>query len=69
MKIYSHKTIRNVYIVGDCHGDLKSLFNCLKKKLMIKEEDAEPKHPREAEWQKIKTRMLRPITGRVSPFT
>lgn len=51
MKKYSFEKTGNVYVVGDCHGEFKSLFHNIKSRLVVKDEDIDAPHPKEIERQ------------------
>jgi len=49
MRTYKFENIKNNYVVGDCHGDIKTLLNSIKMGLSVKPDDEEPLHPMEIE--------------------
>jgi UDP-2,3-diacylglucosamine pyrophosphatase LpxH len=51
MKKYSFDNIKNIYVIGDCHGEFKTYFRGIKNGLLVKDDDAEKPHPMEAERQ------------------
>ena len=51
MKKYSFDNINNIYVIGDCHGEFKTYFHEIKKRLFVKDDDAEKPHPMEIERQ------------------
>jgi hypothetical protein len=51
MGTYSFKGIKNIYVIGDCHGEFKTYFHGIKCGLNIKSEDEETPHPKELERQ------------------
>ena len=49
MGIYKFEKIKNIFVVGDCHGEFKKYFHDIKMGINVKSEDVEPLHPKEIE--------------------
>ena len=51
MKKYQFNDINNIFVIGDVHGELKTMLSELKSRLFVKPEDADTPHPMELERQ------------------
>jgi len=57
MELYSHKEIKDVYVVGCFVGGMKKILSKIKSGLVVKKEDEEQIHPKELEWLKKRMSM------------
>ena len=51
MNTYSFENIKNVYVLGDCHGEFKTYFHAIKNGIDVHSEDEDAPHPKELERQ------------------
>jgi hypothetical protein len=51
MRTYTFEKIKNIFVLGDCHGEFKTFFNGIKNGLSVKTEDEDKPHPKELERQ------------------
>ena len=74
MRKYSFEKVKDLFIVGDCHGKLENAFNQISPCLYIKEEDEDKPHPKELERQERNVvRLAAEMGGRmgrpIQPYT
>lgn len=48
---YCISGIKNVFVIGDCHGEFRPFFGRIKSHLTVKSEDEDKPHPKEVERQ------------------
>ena len=66
MRKYSFEKVKDLFIVGDCHGKLENALNQIKPCLYIKEEDEDKPHPKELERQERNVvRLTAEMGGRI----
>lgn len=51
MRTYTFDKVKNIFVLGDCHGEFKTFFHGIKNGLSVKSEDEDKPHPKELERQ------------------